>query len=63
MQVSSIANKYMQDESPWEAKQFSSGRSQTVIYVLVNLIRFISALLEPYIPTTSAKINFLLGFN
>lgn len=31
------------------------------MFVLANLIRFLSALFEPFMPSLSAKINFVLG--
>lgn len=68
MEVSSLVNKYIQDTKPFDKPTKESGRyelmlrrSKVIIGVACNLIRFVSLLLEPYIPSTSAKINFLLG--
>jgi methionyl-tRNA synthetase len=36
-------------------------RTPLVLNVIANFIRFVSFLIEPYMPSTSAKINFLLG--
>jgi methionyl-tRNA synthetase len=36
-------------------------RTHLVLNVIANFIRFESFLIEPYMPSTSAKINFLLG--
>jgi len=32
-----------------------------VIATIINFIRLVSLVFEPYMPSTSAKINFLLG--
>ena len=32
-----------------------------ILNTIVNFIRFQSFLIEPYMPSTSAKINYLLG--
>ncbi|MCB0371145.1 MAG: hypothetical protein KDD45_17450, partial [Bdellovibrionales bacterium] len=36
-------------------------RTDTVIAIIVNFIRFQSFIIEPFMPSCSAKINFLLG--
>lgn len=36
-------------------------RTKTVIATICNFIRLVSLVFEPYMPSTSAKINFLLG--
>ena len=33
-----------------------------MIFVAINAVRIVSAAYEPFIPSVSAKINFLLGF-
>lgn len=53
------ANKYIDETTPWilakdEAKKERLG---TVLYNLVESLRFASTLIAPFLPTTSAKIN------
>ncbi len=36
-------------------------RTKVVIGTIVNFIRLVSLVFEPYMPSTSAKINYLLG--
>lgn len=36
-------------------------RTHVVLNVIANFIRFESFVIEPYMPSTSAKINYLLG--
>ena len=61
MEISSLGNKYLQDSKFWETENKKSGRSQIVSGVTCNYIRLVSFVIEPYMPSTSAKINFLLG--
>jgi len=51
----------MQDEKPWEKANKESGRSQTVIFVLINLIKFLTVIFEPFMPSFSAKVNYILS--
>lgn len=61
MEISSVCNKYMQDEKPWDKSNVQSKRSLTVLGVLANLIRFLSLVFEPFMPSFSAKVNYMLG--
>jgi len=46
-----FVNKYVNDKKPWEKK------SEEVLYNLLESLRIISILTEPFIPETSEKIN------
>ncbi|MDT8719626.1 methionine--tRNA ligase [Clostridium sp. 19966] len=53
------ANKYIDETAPWilakdEAKRERLG---TVLYNLVEALRFVAALVSPFLPTTAKKIN------
>jgi len=61
MEISHIANKYIQDEAPWDSVNFESGRSKAVLFIAGNLIRLISGLFEPFLPSFSAKVNYILN--
>jgi len=61
MEISHLGNKYLQDSKFWEKKNIEEGRTKTVIATICNFIRLVSLVFEPYMPSTSAKINFLLG--
>ena len=49
------ANKYFNDQEPWKKKS-DIKRLNTIIYVSLELIRKISILLYPIIPSTSLKV-------
>ena len=48
-------NKYVNDKKPWENK------NEDILYTLLESLRVISILLEPFIPETCGKINKQLG--
>ena len=58
MSLARRANKYIDETTPWVlAKEESSKpRLQTVLYELIEAIRFIAALSSPFIPDTAEKI-------
>ena len=49
------ANKYFNDEEPWKKKDDIS-RLNTIIYVSLELIRKITILLYPIIPSSALKV-------
>ncbi|MFH0948962.1 MAG: methionine--tRNA ligase [Candidatus Aenigmatarchaeota archaeon] len=61
MTLASAANRYFQEKKPW--KTFSADRKDacTTLYYSVNLVRIISTLLLPYIPTSAQKAIDALG--
>lgn len=57
-----MANKYIDEQAPWTlAKQGESERLATVMYNLVESVRFVSVLLQPYMPKTPPRIWQQLG--
>ena len=57
------ANKYIDETTPWSLAKDESCRErlETVIYNLLEAIRFGAVLLTPFIPATSAEILDMLG--
>jgi methionyl-tRNA synthetase len=53
------ANKYIDETTPWILARDAEKKERlgTVLYNLVESLRFISALVSPFLPTTSSKIN------
>lgn len=53
------ANKYIDETTPWILAKDESKKERlgTVLYNLVESLRFISTLIVSFLPTTSAKIN------
>jgi len=52
-----LSNKYVNDKEPWKNEK----DREIVLYNLLESLRFIGILIEPFIPQTSEKINKQLG--
>jgi methionyl-tRNA synthetase len=52
-------NKYITAQEPWKATDI--GRLGTILYTLVECLRIISILSEPFTPGISARLRALLG--
>lgn len=58
------ANKYIDETSPWVLAKdpANSKRLATVLYNLVEALRFVTTLLQAYLPNTTPKIAAQLGY-
>jgi len=56
MGISKLGNVYLQENKPWDLLKTNPERCGTVVAVALNLTKSLAALLEPYMPPTSAKI-------
>ena len=54
--LAKLANEYIDKNAPWNLKKTDVARMNTVLYVLLELIRVIAILLQPLIPDSSSKI-------
>lgn len=54
--VSKLGNKYFDTEAPWVLAKTDLGRLQTVLFVLVELLRCCGIYLEPVIPLSSKRL-------
>ena len=53
--VISNANRYVDEQAPWALKKNNFERMEIVLFTLIETIRQISILLQPFIPDTSQK--------
>jgi methionyl-tRNA synthetase len=56
MTVSRLGNQYMQEQKVWDVIKHDPERAATVTYVAVNLVKLLSILIEPYMPSLTRKI-------
>ncbi len=56
------ANKYFNDQEPWNKKD-SIDRMSTIVYVSLEVIRKITIMLNPIIPESSAKVLDVFSIN
>jgi methionyl-tRNA synthetase len=62
MEVSDLANKFIQSSAIWD-KNIDQALLANKLYILLNIIRFVGLLMEPFTPTLSAKLYFILKLN
>lgn len=56
MSVSSLCNEYLQEMQPWELAKKDRTRCDQVVNVAAQALLLLSSMLEPYMPSFSAKI-------
>ncbi len=61
MDLSSQLNKYFQDKQPWITVKNDASDCATTLYTSVNLLKIISTLLYPFIPSSSEDALVCLG--
>ena len=54
--VVSEGNRYVDEQAPWTLRKTDPDRMQTVLYVLVESIRCIGFLIQPFMPASAAKL-------
>lgn len=60
-QLIAAANRYVNQQAPWELAKNSPARCNTVLYVLAEVIRHIAILTQPVMPGASSAILDQLG--
>ena len=63
MEFGKNANRYFQDNKPWELVKTDKERGGVVLYVLANQVKDLGILCEPYLPGSSAGIFKQLGID
>jgi methionyl-tRNA synthetase len=59
MHISKIGNQYLQENEPWKNPDVQ--RKATCLYVLANIVKDLSILIAPYLPSASESIMRQLG--
>lgn len=60
MNVARLGNKYLADEEPWKTIKTDEERTQTVMYVALQIAAALAVLSEPFLPFTSNKLKKML---
>ena len=55
------ANKYIDEEAPWQAVRTDRARAGTVLYNTLEAVRIATILLSPWLPTATARVWEQLG--
>ncbi len=61
LQMGRVANKYVVTEEPWALAKSDPDRLNTVLYVLMELLRCCAVSLEPVMPATCVRMQDQLG--
>jgi methionyl-tRNA synthetase len=56
MAFSSLCNLYIQDNKPWDLAKTDAARCGQVVKTGLCALRLLCAMLEPFIPSFSAKV-------
>lgn len=61
--ILSVANKYIDEEAPWQGVKTNRERAGTALYNTLEALRITTILLSPWLPTATAKIWEQLGLS
>ena len=59
--LSRIGNKYLNEKKPWEAIKSNPNAAANSLYVSAQIVKALSIILEPFMPSTAQKIRDLLN--
>jgi len=60
MNLARLGNKYLADEEPWKLIKEDEERTQTIMYVALQIASALAILSEPFLPFTSKKLKSIL---
>ena len=63
MNLARLGNKYLADEEPWKVVKYDEPRTQTIMYVALQIASALATLSEPFLPFTSAKLKNILNLS
>ncbi len=55
------ADGYIDHQAPWTLRKTDTARMNTVLFVLVSVLRVVAVLLQPFMPETMEKLLGQLG--
>jgi len=61
MTASSLVNNYIQNTEAFKIFKLDKPRGETIYHVAANFLVVVSVLLEPYMPSFSAKVYHMLN--
>lgn len=61
MNLARLGNKYLADEEPWKVIKEDAARTQTIMYVALQIATALGVLSEPFLPFTSTKLKNILA--
>ena len=61
MNLARLGNKYLADEEPWKLVKTDEARTQTIMYVALQIAAALSVLSEPFLPFSAIKLKRILN--
>ncbi|WP_035483736.1 methionine--tRNA ligase [Gaetbulibacter saemankumensis] len=61
MNLARLGNKYLADEEPWKVVKVDEARTQTIMYVALQIANALATLSEPFLPFSSEKLKHMLN--
>ncbi|MGM5469278.1 methionine--tRNA ligase [Flavobacteriaceae bacterium LMO-SS05] len=61
MNLARLGNKYLADEEPWKVIKVDEVRTQTIMFVALQIASALATLSEPFLPFTSDKLKHILN--
>ncbi len=61
MHLARLGNKYLADEEPWKLIKTDTARTQTVLFVALQIATALGVLSEPLLPFTAKKLKGILN--
>lgn len=63
IKLATYANIYIDKEAPWSLRKTDLNRMNEVLYILLETIRYLGIILQPFMPDAANKILDLLAIN
>ena len=63
MNLARLGNKYLADEEPWKLVKENPERTQTILYVALQVAAALGVLSEPFLPFTAQKLKTMLDLS
>ncbi|RIA08353.1 methionyl-tRNA synthetase [Flavobacteriaceae bacterium MAR_2010_72] len=60
LNLARLGNKYLADEEPWKVIKEDAARTQTIMFVALQIASALATLSEPFLPFTSTKLKGIL---
>jgi methionyl-tRNA synthetase len=61
MNLARLGNKYLADTEPWKLIKTDEKRVETIMHIALQITANLSLVLEPFLPTTAAKLRHFLN--
>ena len=63
MQLASLGNQYVAEQSPWAKLESDRERAATVLYVALRVVDSLKVLLAPFLPFSAQSLHEMLGYD